>query len=148
LREAQYALQRYPDLEMSFSKLLVQSLRQRGQTSAATQEEQRILHKFQSSRNDLSVRSAAEMLDNSIQTEDFATQTKTYQTILATYGNGAGIDFFDQIVSRFARHCAELKQVPAGLNAIDRARITLRVEPGGQLDQEMARLANELQGRK
>lgn len=146
LREAQYALQHYPDLEVSFSKLLVQSLRQRGEASAATAEEQRIVHKYQSSRDDLSIQSAADMLENSMNTEDFPAQVKTYQNILTTYGTGAGFEFYDRIVSRFARHCVQVSQKPTALECVVRARKVLRIDPGGQLDQEMTRLTAEIQG--
>jgi hypothetical protein len=146
LHQAEMAFQKYPDLEVSFSRLLAQSLRQRGEASAATAEEQRLVHKYQTNRTDLSVQAAADMLDHSIEGDDFPTQVKTYQTILATYGTGAGIDFYDRIVSRFARHCKDVGQPGAALQALDRARQTLRVEAGGQLDQEMTRFAAELRG--
>jgi len=145
LREAAMAFQKYPDLEVSFSRMLVQSLRQRGEASAATMEEQRLAHKYQASdRSDLSVQTAADMLERSMRDDDFPAQVKAYQSILATYGTGAGMDFYDRIVSRFARHCKDAGQPAAGLAALDRARKTLRVEPGGQLDQEMTRYADEL----
>jgi hypothetical protein len=144
LHEAATALQKYPDLEASFSRLLVQSLRQRGEASAATAEEQRLAHKYQADRSDLSVQTAADMLERSMQEDEFAAQVKAYQNILTTYGTGAGIDFYDRIVSRFARHCKDVGQPAAALAALDKARKTLRVEAGGQLDQEMTRYADEL----
>ncbi|HET7536057.1 MAG TPA: hypothetical protein VFJ90_06370 [Candidatus Didemnitutus sp.] len=144
LREAALAFQRYPDLEVGFSRQLVESLRARGELSVAAVEDQRIVQKYQSGRSDLSIKQAAEMLQRSIEQDDIATQIKTYQKILTTYGFGAGMDFFDKVVLPFAAHLKQKGQVPAALQALDRARQTLRVEKGSQLDQELAMAAEKL----
>jgi hypothetical protein len=144
LREAALAFQRYPDLEVGFSRQLVDSLRARGELSIATVEDQRIAQKYQSGRSDLSIQQAAAMLQRSMANDDLATQIKTYQKILTTYGFGAGMDFYDKVVVLFVNHLAQRGEIPAALQSLDKARQTLRVEKGGQLDLELAAAATKL----
>lgn len=147
LREAAVALQRYPDLESAFARRLIASLRARGETSVADAEEQRLVKKYRGHRVDLSLQQAAEILQRSLQTEDLGARVRTYRRLLETYGSGAGIDFFDKIVAPFVQHLREADQIPAAREALERARRTLRVEPGQQLDREMAKLAEALKPR-
>ncbi len=138
LREAVLAFQKYPDLEIGFSRQLVAVLRQRGETSLAAFEEQRLGKKYQANRSDLSIEQAAATVQRSMETDDLATQIKVYNRILDTAGQGQAIDFYDKVVAPFVRHLAARQQVPAALQSLDRARRTLRVEAGKQLDLEMA----------
>ena len=71
-------------------------------------------------------------------TDDVATQIKVFNRVLDTTGAGQTIDFYDKVVVPFARHLAAQGQVPVALQCLERARRTLRVEPGRQLDLEMA----------
>jgi tetratricopeptide (TPR) repeat protein len=144
LREAVLAFKKYPDLEIAFSRQLVTVLRQRGESSVADFEEQRLGKKYQSTRVDLSVQQAAGTVERSMKSDDVATQIKVYNRILDTAGQGQAIDFYDKVVTPFVTHLAEQGQVPAALQCLDRARRTLRVEPGRQLDREMTALAAQV----
>ncbi len=144
LRDAVLAFQKYPDLEIAFSRQLVTVLRQRGETSLAAFEEQRLGTKYAATRGDLSIEQAAATVDRSMKADDVATQIKVYNRVLDTAGQGQAIDFYDKVVAPFVRHLATVNQVPAALQSLDRARRTLRVEPGKQLDQEMAGMAARL----
>ncbi len=144
LREAVLALQKYPDLEIAFSRQLVEVLRQRGETSVAAFEEQRLGRKYQVNRGDLSIQQAAATVERSMKQDDVATQIKVYNRVLDTGGPGSAIDFYDKVVAPFVRHLAVQGQVPAALQCLDRARRTLRVEVGKQLDLEMKEQATRL----
>lgn len=144
LREAVLAFQKYPDLEISFSRQLVEVLRQRGETSLAAFEEKRLGQKYQATRGDLSIQQSAATVERSMKQDDLATQIKIFNRTLDTSGPGQGIDFFDKVVAPFATHLAGQGQIPAALQCLDRARRILRVEPGKQLDLEMAELATRL----
>lgn len=144
LREAMAAFGRYPDLELTFGRQLVASLRERGEGSLAAAEEQRLVRKYQGNRIDLSYQQAGEMLQRSLQSDDISTQFRTYQRLLDTYGGGAGIDFFDKVVRPFVDHLRQRGEVANALNALDRARRTLRVPKGSQIEGEIDRLAAEL----
>ena len=144
LREAVLAFQRYPDLEISFSRQLIESLRARGETSLAQVEEQRLAMKYQANREDLSIEQAAATLTRSMEQDDLATQIKVYNRVVDTAGRGAGIDFYDKVVRSFVTYLAGREQVPAALQSLDRARRTLRVDTGKQLDLEMADLTKRL----
>ncbi|MBI2510576.1 MAG: hypothetical protein HYV96_01240 [Opitutae bacterium] len=144
LREAMTAFGRYPDLEVAFGRQLVASLRERGEASVAAVEEQRLVKKYQADRVDLSYQQAAEMLQRSLQSDDASAQFRTYQRLLDTYGSGAGIDFFDKIVQPFVAHLRQRGEIANALNALDRARRTLRVQKGSQIEGELDRLAAEL----
>jgi hypothetical protein len=144
LRDAAKAFQRYPDLEIDFSRALVAHLRASGETSLATVEEQRIARKYQGTRSDLSVAQAAAMLQHSVEHDDLGARVRSYERILDTYGHGAGMDFFDKVVQPFVEHLRQQKQQPAALQAISRARRILKVEPGKQLDQELRQLEEKV----
>lgn len=144
LREARRAFQRYPDLEAAFARRLIQSLHARGEKAAAVAEEQQLLRKHQAGRVDLSMQQAGEILQRSLREDDLPTRIKTYRRLLETHGRGAGIDFFDQVVTPFVLHLRAQAQLPAARDALQRARQTLRVEPGGQLEGEFERAAAEL----
>lgn len=146
LREAMQAFGRYPDLEREFASELAASLRARGETSLATAEEQRLVRKYQAARTDLSVLQAGEMLQRSIATEELPARIRAYRSLLERHGRGAGIDFFDKVVQPFVEHLRQVKQYPAARESLERARRTLRVEQGGQLEREFNRLAASLRG--
>lgn len=144
LREAVLAFPRYPDLEIAFSRQLVDVLQKRGETSVAAFEEQRLGKKYQATRGDLSIEQAAATVQRSMQEDDPATQIKVYNRVLDTSGRGATIDYYDKVIAPFVQHLADHGQVPAALQSLARARRTLRVDPGKQLDLEMTGLADRL----
>jgi hypothetical protein len=140
LREAAIAFQRYPDLEALYVNRVSESLRARGETSAADAEVRRIAQKNQASRNDLSVQQARDVLRRAMTTQDLAGQIRSYNSVLDTFGRGAGMGFFDQVVTVFVEHLAQSGQPSEATNAIERARRTLKVDPNSQLEREFAEL--------
>ncbi|HTZ21015.1 MAG TPA: hypothetical protein VMC06_09050 [Opitutaceae bacterium] len=144
LREAILALQRYPDLEVSFTRRLVASLRARGETSAADYAEREIARKFQGERVDLSIQQAAQILARSFASAPVPEQVQAYHQVMASYGRGAGMAFFDNVVVIFAEHLMQLGQNAEAVRAVELARQTLKVEPDSQLDTELKRLADRV----
>jgi len=144
LREAVRAFQKYPDLENYFTQQLVGVLRARGETSLANFEAQRLTGKYQANRTDLSIQSSADKITRSMRENDLATQIRIFNQVLDTTGRGAAVDYYDKVVAPFVQHLADQGQIPAALQALDRARRTLRVEPGRQLEQEMNELTSRL----
>jgi hypothetical protein len=142
LREAAQAFQqaRIPDLEIGFAQAVIASLRGRGETSLADNEERQLVQKYQTTRTDLAIQQAGEMLKRSFASQGLADQIRTYNAAVDNYGRGAGIEFFDEIVVVFAEHLQQLRENAAAVEAVERARRTLRVEPGKQLEQEINRL--------
>lgn len=143
-REAILAFQNYPDLETAFSRQLAATLRLRGESSAASFEEQRVARKYQEGRTDISIQQAAEIMARSVLKDAVPAQIRTYHTVLENYGHGGGMDFYDKIVRPFALHLQAEGQKQAALTAVDRARQYLRTERGSQLDAEMAALTAQL----
>ena len=148
LREAVLAFPKYPDLEISFSRQLVAVLRQRGETSLADFEDQRLARKYQVNRVDLAIEQAASTVQRSMQADDLPTRIKVFHQVLATSGQGQSIDFYDKVVVPFVQQLADQGEVPAALQCLDRARRTLRVEQGKQLDLEMTEMAARLKSGK
>lgn len=142
LREAALAFQRYPDLEARYVNLVAASLRARGQTSEAEAEERRIARKNQGDRGDLSVAQAREILARAIGTQTLSAQIRAYNSVVDSYGHGAGIGFLDEIVRPFVEHLRQLGQPAEATRAIERARHTLKVEANSQLAKEFEALAN------
>jgi hypothetical protein len=145
LQEAARAFQRYPDLESGFRTLYIQSLRARGETSLADQIERNTARKYRASREDLSVQQAQDILRRSMAADDQDGRIRTYYTVLANYGRGAGIDFFDQIVSPFVDQLLQNGRAMEAVQAVTQARRTLHVEPNTQLDAELTALADRAQ---
>ena len=87
------------------------------------------------------------MLKRSFATQNAADQIKTYNAAVDNYGRGAGIEFFDEIVTVFAEHMQQLREPAAAVEAVQRARGVLRVEPGKQLDLEIKALEARLRGK-
>lgn len=100
--------------------------------------------KYQDKRADLTYAEAAAMVERSMAQDDLPTRIKVYNQALEVYGRGAGVDFYDKVVAPFVAHLCEQAQVPAAIQALERARRTLRVEKGSQLEQEFSRLATKL----
>jgi hypothetical protein len=144
IREAIAAFQRYPDLEVGFTRQLVDSLRARGETSVADFEEQSVVRRYQAGRVDLSIQEAADIMARSLNQDRVPDQIQVYQRVLDTYGRGAGIDFYDKVVQPYAVQLQAEQQTPAALAGVDRARQYLRVERGSQLEQELNALTARL----
>ncbi len=144
LREAMRAFEGYPDLESSLGRQLVASLRERGEASLANVEEQRLAKKYEAARSDLSYQQAGDILQRSLRSDGIATQFRTYQRLLETYGSGANIDFFDKVVRPFVESLRRRGEVAHALNAVDRARRTLRIAKGSQLEAELNQIATDL----
>ena len=147
LREAAQAFQRYPSLEAVYANRFAASLRARGETSAAEAEENRIVRKNRGDRTDVSLQQLRMNLVRSMSTQPLAEQIRTYNSLVDTLGRGAGMGFFDQIVVVFAEHLQRLGRRTEAIHAVERARRSLKVEPGRQLDQEFERLRNQVGGK-
>lgn len=149
MREAALAFhQRYPDLEAHYVNRVAESLRARGETSAAAHEVRQIALKNKGARGDLSVRQARDIVQRAVATQPLPDQIRSYNTVLDSYGRGAGIGFFDDVVVGFIHHLVQLKQKAEALKAIERARRTLRVEPNSQLASEFERLVQAVKETK
>lgn len=140
LREAAIALSRYPDLSAVYAKRLAASLRERGEISAAEQEERLLARRNQQSRTDITLEQLGQDLARALKTKPAFEQARQYHAMLEQFGRGQGMDFFERIVAPYARHLQSQGLKREGRLALDKARATLQVEPGGQLDRELAEL--------
>jgi hypothetical protein len=148
MREAALAFQRHPDLEAYYVNRVADSLRGRGETSAAEAEVRRIANKNKTDRGDLSVQQAREIVRRAVGTQPLTDQIRAYNSVVDTYGHGAGIGFFDEVVVGFTQHLMTLNQKAEALRAIDRARQALRVEPNSQLASEFEKLTRAVKETK
>jgi hypothetical protein len=148
LREAALAFQRHPDLEAQYLRRLAGSLRERGQLSEADAELRRIALKNRSGRSDIAAQQARDTVMRAASTQPLAEQIRVYNGVIDTQGRGAGTGFFDEVVVPFALHLMQLQRRAEAVQAIERARRTLRVEPNSQLEQEFAALLARVRGPK
>jgi hypothetical protein len=140
LREAALALGRYPDLEVAFTRQLIESLRARGETSLAAAEEQKLARKYQGNRSDLTVQTAVDILQRSLKDDELPARIQTFNRLLQVYGQGASVDFFDRVVVAFVMHLRDQGQFPSAYQSLERARQTLRVDKGSQLEKDFDKL--------
>ena len=147
MREAALAFQRQPDLEALYVNRVADSLRARGETSAAEAEVRRIANKNKAGRADLSVQQARDLVRRAIATQPLADQIRTYNSAVDTYGHGAGAGFFDEVVTGFALHLVQLNQRAEAAKAVERARRALNVEPNSQLAAELEKLAQTVKAK-
>ena len=148
MREASLAFQRNADLEAAYVSRVSASLRARGQVSEAEAEEKRIARKNQGDRSDLSIMQAREIILRSVAAEALPKQIATYNSVVDTYGRGAGVGFFDGIVVGFVDHLVQLNQRAEAQRAIERARHTLKPEANSQLAGEFDQLAKAVRAAK
>ncbi len=147
LNEAALAFQSFPDLAVLYTKRRIESLRSRGETSAAELEEQRLARKHLGDRRDLTVQSAREILQRAVATQPLAEQVRTYHGLLDRYGRDGGIAFLDQVIAPFCDHLLDLNHAAEARLVVDRARAVMAVQSGTQLEQEFNRLTEKLRRR-
>ena len=87
----------------------------------------------------------AEILQRSFDGDPLPAQIRTYNTVLENFGPGAGLEFFEKIVTVFAEHLLQLDQPAAAVQAVERARQVLRVEPGKPLERQLNNLLQRVQ---
>ncbi|MFA6288492.1 MAG: hypothetical protein WC661_14005 [Opitutaceae bacterium] len=137
LREASLALQRYPDLNAFFVRALADSLRARGEASAADFEERAITRKNQGARADLAVDQAVEMMTRVFKDTPLPEQLRVFRQVLRQYGNGAGMDFYDRVVSPLVAALVSQQHRGEARMVLAETRTVLKPEAGSQLDKEM-----------
>jgi hypothetical protein len=145
LQEAARAFQRYPDVEAEFRTLYIASLRARGETSLADQLERSTARKYEATRSDLSIQQAQDIMKRSLASDDLNNRIRTFYSVLNSFGRGAGIDFYDQIVFPFVEHLLQNDRATDALAVVGQARRTLRVEPNTQLEAELNALTARVQ---
>jgi len=136
LREAALAFQLFPEIEALYVNRVAASLRGRGESSAAEAEVRRIALKNKVVRTDLSVQQAGEGVTRAMATQPIPEQIRAYNSAVDNYGHGAGMSFFDRVVTPFVEHLLNRGQRTEARHALDRARRVLQVESGSQLDRE------------
>ena len=144
LYQAMAAFAAYPDLEAGMSSRLCQSLRARGQLSAADFEEQRIVAKNRLARSDLPLQQARENLERVLATRPLAERIRAYNTLVDTLGQSAGIEFYDRIVTFFVEHLVKAGRMAEARQAAERARAALYVPRGSQLEGEFISLLRDM----
>lgn len=144
LREMKLAFRNYPDIEAVLVHRLADSMRARGETSAADFEEQQFAQKMAPTRSDLNLEHDAEVMGRSMSQDPVDAQLRTYYAMLKESGQGAGIEFFDRIVRPFAEHLREKGYPREAVNAAEAAQKTLSIKPDSQLEEEMNGLLDRL----
>ena len=146
LREAKLAFKNYPDIEAVLVHGIAESMRKRGEASAADVEESQFAHKVGPERVDLNIDHAVDLLNHSMATDEVNAQIRTYYSVLKTYGQGAGMDFFSRIVMPFVEHMQSADRRQEAFNAVKAAQQVLKVDPDSQLDEEIQGLLARLKG--
>ena len=145
MQEAALIFQRYADVEADFKRRLAASLRGRGEASAAEILERSIVHEDETARENLSVQQAYDIVQHSMQNDGLDASIKTYYAVLNSFGSGADIVFFHQVVQPFVEYLLRNERPDEAVQAVGRARRIMRVEPKGQLDAEMSALTGRIQ---
>ena len=144
LREAAFALEAYPDLNAQFRQRIADSLRARGEKSAADNEERQIARKNQESRADLTTAQAATMMKRAMDEQPLAEQLRTYTGIVSQFGRNAGTAFYDDVAKPFINRLVHDGRKPEARTALTQVRTALSPDIGSQLAQEMDKLASTL----
>jgi hypothetical protein len=146
MREASLAFSpKYPDLMASYVNRICTSLRARGETSRADYEEKGLADRLKGDRSDLAITQASAILSRSIATQSVQDQIATYNAILGQFAHGSGTVFFDQIVTAFAEHLAQLGMKAQAREAVERARDALEIQEGTMFSIEVQKLLTRLQ---
>jgi hypothetical protein len=143
-REFALAFKNYPDIEAPLVHAIAEDMRARGETSAADQQENQFAHKVAPERVDLNVEHAADLINQSMAADSLQKQIRTYYSILKTYGQGAGMEFFSRIVQPFAEHMKTVGLTREALSTALAARQALKIDPNSELDEQMQVLLTSL----
>jgi hypothetical protein len=144
LQEASIAFLKYPDVDAEFKRRLARNLRARGETSQADFIERGMAHKYEGSREDVTANEAWSILRRSMENDDVAACTRTYTGVLKSFGSGTGMDFFARVVRPFVEYLLKKDQPREALQAVERARAAMRVQPKSQLEQEFHALEDRI----
>lgn len=139
-RDAARAFQRYPDLQVRFLRAVIATLRERGQASAAANEERLLAQKFAGDRADLAATQAAEVLLRGVAEATPVAQLRAFERTLQQFGPGAGMLALDRLVRPFVNHLRKTGRPEHAREALAIARRVLAVAPGTQFDRELAKL--------
>jgi tetratricopeptide (TPR) repeat protein len=145
LQEASLVFQRYADVEADFKRRLAGSLRGRGEASAADLLERSIAKEDETARESLNVQQAYVILQRCMEKDDVDAAVKTYYSVVNSFGNGADIVFFHEVVQPFVEYLLKNERPSEAVQAVGRARKVMRVEPRAQLDVEMSALMDRAQ---
>ncbi|MBL9208338.1 MAG: hypothetical protein JNN01_24855, partial [Opitutaceae bacterium] len=143
LREAAIAFQRYPDLQVRFGRDLAESLRSRGETSAADYEEKLLARKNQGTRVDLAIDQVSTELSRALVQQSPFEQMRLFRNAVDQFGRGAGMDFLDRVVRPFIRHWIKAGRAVEAARALDHVRTVMAPAAGSQLEKEILELTAE-----
>jgi hypothetical protein len=79
-----------------------------------------------------------------MENDDVAACTRTYTGVLKSFGSGTGMDFFARVVRPFVEYLLKKDQPREALQAVERARAAMRVQPKSQLEQEFHALEDRI----
>jgi hypothetical protein len=144
LREAALALQNYPDLNAQFRQRIANSLRARGETSAADFEERQIARKYQDGRTDLTIAQAVTIMQRAMAGQTVAEQMRVFGQLVNQYGHDAGTDFFDKVARPLVNRLYAQGHKTEAREALNETRSIIDPKTDSQLDQEMEKLAATL----
>lgn len=143
LREASIAFQRYPDLQIRFARDVSDSLRARGETSAADYEERLLARKNQGQRVDLAIDQVASELARALEQQPAFEQMRLFRGAVDQFGRGAGMDFLDRVVRPFVRHWVKAGRSAEAQRALEQVRLVMAPSAGSQLEKELLGLVEE-----
>jgi hypothetical protein len=144
LREAALALAPYPDLGAQFHQRIADSLRARGETSAADFEEKQIARKNQDGRTDLTTAQAVTMMQRATAGQTLAEQMHLFEQLAGQFGHDAGTQFYDKVARPFVLSLSKAGHKTEARAALGQTRTALDPDPDSQLAQEMDKLAATL----
>jgi len=144
LREAALALAKYPDLNAQYRQRLADSLRARGEISAADFEERQIARKNADDRSDLAVGEAATTLKRTVANEPLARQMQVFSQLLRQFGPDSGTNFYDEVARPFVLSLHQQGHLSEARSALSQAKTALEPAAGSQLEMEMDQLAETL----
>lgn len=134
LREAAQAMRLYPDLNARFIRELAESMRARGEVSAAEFEERSLVRRGRTDgRSDMGVDHAAARMAAAAP----ADQGRVYRELLQQYGRDAGIGFYDRVTKPLVLEMIAANRRGEALNVLAQTRSVLKPELGSQFDREM-----------
>ncbi len=144
LREAALALEKFPDLNAQFRQRIADSLRARGETSAADFEEKQIARKYQDGRSDLGIATAVTAMQRVGADQTVAEQMHVFGQLMNQIDHDAGTAFFDRVARPFVVRLNHEGHPTEARAALAQTRNALNPAADSQLDQEMGKLAATL----
>jgi hypothetical protein len=138
------ALRTHSDLEARYLSEFADYLDSTGRNNSAKLERNRITYKNKDTRTDLAIKNAADILEESLNTDTRSAQMYVYKRIIYQVGGEGGMQILDDLVFPFVNQLLKQQRLADAKTAVLEAERVLQPNATSQMARELNRLKAQL----